>query len=82
MKVATSEEESLRNRVLENLRKLPERDLKEVLNFTEFILAKHKKKPTRKAEKLDPKKDPILKLIGMADVEPFAETIEQELYGQ
>ena len=28
-----------------------------------------------------PAKDPILKLIGMADVEPFADTVEHELYG-
>ncbi|MFH1146739.1 MAG: hypothetical protein V1736_03430 [Pseudomonadota bacterium] len=83
MKTATSDMESIRNRVLENLRRLPEPDLKEVLSFTEYILTKREKEqPTQKTKELDPKKDPILKLIGMADVEPFAEIIEQELYGQ
>jgi len=30
---------------------------------------------------LDPAKDPILKLIGLVDVEPFADKIDDELYG-
>ncbi len=30
---------------------------------------------------LDPSKDPILKLIGLADVEPFADKIDDILYG-
>jgi hypothetical protein len=30
---------------------------------------------------IDPKKDPILQAIGIADVDPFANEIDQELYG-
>ena len=31
---------------------------------------------------LDPGKDPILKLMEIADVEPFTAKIDQELYGK
>jgi hypothetical protein len=34
-----------------------------------------------KAE-IEPAKDPILKLLGIANVDPFSNKIDQELYGQ
>jgi hypothetical protein len=73
----------LKKQLLENIEKLPESDIQEILNFTKFKLVKKKKKDisTREA-KLDPRKDPILKLIGLADIDPFADKIDQELYGQ
>ena len=70
-----------KKRLMENLDKLPESDIQEILEFAEFILTKrYRKENFPQKEKLDPQKDPILKLIGIADVEPFANKIDQELY--
>lgn len=75
--------ENLNERVLNNLGKLPEADIQEILDFIEFIQIKRQKlRRTPQTEQLDPKKDPVLKLMGIADVAPFADKIDQELYGQ
>lgn len=74
---------NLNERVLNNLGKLPEADIQEVLDFIEFIQIKRQKlRRPPQIEQLDPKKDPVLKLMGIADVTPFADKIDQELYGQ
>ncbi len=63
--------------------KVPEKKIPEALDFVEFLLNRQvKKKAISKKVHLDPKKDPVLKLMGIADVEPFAKRIDQELYGQ
>lgn len=73
----------LKKQLLENIKKLPKADIQEILDFTEFKLVKRKKENiSSKKVKLDPRKDPILKLIGIADINPFADKIDQELYGQ
>lgn len=57
--------------------------MREVLHEADFIVSRRsrmKKIPAKK--KLAPEKDPILKLMGIADVEPFADKIDRELYGQ
>ncbi len=64
---------------LSALKKLPREKVDELIDFTEFLLVKERTK--RSEFKLDPKKDPIFKLIGLADEEPFANKIDQELYG-
>ncbi len=64
---------------LSALKELPKEKLDEVLDFTEFLLAKERTK--KSALKLDPRNDPIFELIGLANEEPFAEKIDQELYG-
>jgi len=33
-------------------------------------------------EDLDPQQDAILKLVGIADVEPFSQSINHDLYGE
>ena len=72
-----------KKRLMENLERLPASDIQEVLDFVEFILIKrYQKKKNLPQKRLDLKKDPILKLMGIADVEPFANKIDQELYGQ
>lgn len=65
--------------VLEALDKLPEERLEELIDFTEFILSKTQS--PRLETLLDPDKDPILELIGSVDVEPFADKIDDDLYG-
>jgi len=61
------------------IEQLSEDEAREVLDFTEFLLSK------RQVKKLEPKSnpenDPILDLIGLADSEPFAEKIDEQLYG-
>jgi len=60
----------LKQRVIEELDQLPEDRLREVLDFVGYLKLKEEREtPPRK---LDPEKDPILKLIGSVDVEPFA----------
>jgi hypothetical protein len=53
------------------------------LDFVEFILSRrYKKKGISLKAEIDPTKDPILELMGIADAEPFSKEIDQELYGQ
>jgi len=72
-----------KQQLLKNLERLSESDVQEILDFADFIVSRRsrmKKIPSKK--KLVPEKDPILKLMGIADVEPFADKIDKELYGQ
>jgi len=74
--------ETLRERLIEEIDRLPEERLREVLDFVEYILMKEGRRSTPKSsEGLDPEKDPILKLMGIADVEPFSQNIDEQLYG-
>lgn len=73
----------LKNQLLDNLKRLSEDDIQEILDFVEFLLTKrNKEKLISQKSELDPTKDPILKLMGIADVDPFADNIDQQLYGQ
>ena len=56
---------------------LSDEKVTELLNFAEFLLSK-----TEKTELVpESKKNPILEIIGIADVEPFTNRIDDELYG-
>jgi hypothetical protein len=61
------------------LEELPEERVKELLDFTEFLLLREQTKKSKLI--IDPERDPILELIGLADEEPFADKIDEELYG-
>ena len=61
------------------IEELPEEKAEELLDFTEFLLLRTRSKKSKLM--LDWKEDPILKLIGLADEEPFADKIDEELYG-
>ena len=71
----------LKDRVVENLEKLSKSGIQNVLKFSEFLLYESDKKNNLSTSSLDPKNDPILQIIGIADIEPFATEIDQELYG-
>lgn len=71
----------LKDMVVENLGKLSKSEIQNLLKFSEFLLFKADKKERVRPSSLDPKMDPILQIIGIADVEPFANEIDQELYG-
>ena len=70
----------IKKRVLENLERVSESDIQEISDFVEFITIRRSKKPAKKTKCL-PQGDPILKLMGIASVQPFSEQIDQELYG-
>ena len=78
------ERNALKRRLVAEIENLSEDHLPEVLDFVGKLKAKKRAqkllpKPKRK---LDPAKNPLRGLIGMADVEPFAHKIDEELYGQ
>lgn len=74
---------NVKGKLLKHIEKLHENEVYEVLEFVEFLQAKQRRPVVySKKTKLEPKKDPILKILGVADVEPFADKIEQELYGK
>lgn len=70
------------------IKALPENLREEAIDFIDYLLSKSRaerldrQKETESFEKLDPAKDPLLKLVGIADVEPFADHIDDELYGR
>jgi len=73
----------LKERLIEELERLPEDRLREALDFVVYLRTREKNgAATRSPEDLDPQKDPILKLVGIADVEPFSQNIDQDLYGE
>lgn len=69
----------LRERLMAHLQRLPEDRLREVLDFTEYLLVKEGQEKEPQGE-LDPSQDPILELVGLADVPPFSHIIDSELY--
>ena len=69
-----------RERLLKNLNRVSEVEIQEISDFVEFVLKKRLKNRTKKIT-LNPREDPIFKLIGIVDVESFSGTIDQELYG-
>ena len=74
---------SSKKRLFETLERVPKKNIPEVLDFVEFLLNRQlKKKAMSRKAHLDPKKDPVLRLMGIADVEPFAKRIDQDLYGE
>jgi hypothetical protein len=71
----------LRKRLFDRLGRVPEGDIREVSDFVEFILNKRRRKKSQKAAPA-PDRDPILKIMGRASVEPFSKDIDRELYAE
>ena len=69
----------LRKRLFDRLGTVPESDIREVSDFVEFILNKRRKEKSQKAAPA-PDRDPILKIMGRANVEPFSKHIDRDLY--
>lgn len=76
--------DSLKRKLVAEIEKLPEAHLPKVFDLVEKLKAKQKvRKPLTKLKKrLNPAKNPLRGLIGIADVEPFAHKIDEELYGK
>lgn len=60
---------------------IPESKLGEVLDFTEFIIARERIKQESRLE-LEPEKDPIMGYIGGVTHGSLAESIDNDLYGE
>lgn len=73
--------EEIKQRLLEEVDKLPEEKLAEVLDFVGYLLTKTTSQAPDERLDLDPAQDPLLEIIGIADVEPFGHKIDEELYG-
>ncbi len=80
--MSTTEAQMLRQTLIAEAEKLPENYLQEVLDFVRFLMFKATYQTPERQELLDSRQNPLLELIGIADVEPFADSIDQELYGE
>ena len=70
-----------KDRLLKDLERISYTEIHEISDFVEFIIKKRHKKPFKEMA-LAPKNDPVLRLIGIADVEPFSKAIDRELYAE
>jgi len=74
---------ALKERLIEELERLPEDRLREILDFVGYLRTREENgAATKSPEDLDPQQDPILELVGIADVEPFSQSIDHDLYGE
>lgn len=72
---------SLREQVIQQIKKLSESDLREVLDFVESLPTKQRSPfPSEIAEALDPRQDPLLQYIGDVVHGSLAREIDEELY--
>jgi hypothetical protein len=66
----------------QELAKLSEERLREVLDFVGYLLSKEQNGHTAKREQgLDPEQDPILTFVGGVSHGTLAKDIDRELYG-
>lgn len=74
---------ALKERLIQEIEKLPEDRLREALDFLGYLRTREKNGAATKSPKeLNPQKDPILELVGIADVKPFSQNIDEQLYGE
>jgi len=73
---------ALKDRLIQEIEKLPEDRLREALDFVGYLRAREDADTARKLpHNLDPKKDPLLKFIGGVSHGALAKDIDEELYG-
>ena len=71
-----------KEKVYQELERLPEDDFNRVYDFVNYLRHRARSRPTNAGPDHNHKKDPILmKFIGGIDLEPFADRIDEELYG-
>ena len=75
------DKKTLKRELDKQVDQLPEDQLREVLDFVGYLLQHTETHPPKPAQPIPPEQDPILDLIGMVDVKPFAHNIDGELYG-
>lgn len=77
-----TEAQMLRQALIIEAEKLPEDYLQEALDFVRFLIFKATYRTSERQKSPELQQNPLLELIGIADVEPFANDIDQELYGE
>ena len=77
------ESTELKGRLLKRLQRASESDIEVILDFSEFIIRRRcRRKNHIPQARLNPKNDPIFRLMGIADVEPFLKRMDRYLYGR
>jgi hypothetical protein len=72
----------VKERLIEEIARLPEDRLQEVLDFVGYLLSQEQKARATEPERgLDPTKDPLLRFIGGVSHGSLAKDIDKELYG-
>ena len=76
--------DALKRKLTTAIDKLSQDDLHRVLDLVGKLRAKRRGQQLSAApqKKRDPAKNPLRGLLGIADVEPFASRIDEELYGK
>jgi len=73
----------LKGRLLKRLHGASQSDIEVILDFSEFIIRRRRRKKNQIHQaQFNPKNDPIFRLMGIADVEPFSKKIDRELYAR
>lgn len=73
---------SLKKKLLVEIADLPDDKLQEVIEFVGYLKAEADEAKSGKEPKLDPKKNPLWKLIGMVAHGALAQDIDRDLYGE
>ena len=73
--------DSVREDLLKKLDQLSDEGVREVFDFTGYLLSIGRGGATSKEQDYQAGDDPILSVVGIADVEPFSSNIDEELYG-
>jgi len=79
MNIANS---TVQERLIEELAKLSENRLQEVLDFVGYLLKEQKEQTAEPEQDLAPAKDPLLKFIAGVSHGSLAKGIDRELYGE
>ena len=73
----------MKDQLIEEIAKLPEDRIQEVLDFVGYLLSKEQKIQAAETEReLDPAKDPLLNFIAGVSHGSLAKDIDRELYGE
>ena len=73
---------ALKEKLVQEIGKLPEDRLREVLDFVGYLLSQDQKIRAAEPEReLDPAQDSLLKFIGGVSYGSLAKDIDKELYG-
>jgi len=73
----------VKKRLIEEIARLPEEKLQEVLDFVGYLLSKEQRTQAVAEERaLEPTKDPLLQFIAGVSHGSLAKDIDNELYGK
>ncbi len=73
---------TLKAYIVEEIEKLPERELRSVVDFIGYLQTRDTPKPGPKIDFYRyTARNPLLKLLGAVDIEPVSNSIDRELYG-